>query len=60
MHLQEKYYLTYGQYPLHHVTYAPKNFEVATCTSNGLGEDTITKKKLTDGRTDDGPTLVRN
>ena len=37
------------QYPLHHVTYAPTKFEVST--SNGLGEDTITRN-VTDGRTD--------
>ena len=37
------------QYPLHHVIYAPTKFEVAT--SNGLGEDTITRN-VTDGRTD--------
>ena len=34
------------QYPLHHVIYAPTKFEVAT--SNGLGEDTITRN-VTDG-----------
>ena len=48
------------QYPLHHVIYAPTQFQVAT--SNGLGEDTITRN-VTDGRTDrrtDRPTLVRN
>ena len=38
------------QYPLHHVIYPPTTFEVAT--SNGLGEDTITRK-VTDGRTTD-------
>ena len=37
------------QYPLHHVIYAPTKFEVAT--SNGLGEDTITRN-VTDRRTD--------
>ena len=37
------------QYPLHHVIYAPTKFEVST--SNGLGEDTITRN-VTDGRTD--------
>ena len=37
------------QYPLHHVIYAPIKFEVAT--SNGLGEDTITRN-VTDGQTD--------
>ena len=36
------------QYPLHHVIYAPTKFQVAT--SNGLGEDTITRN-VTDGRT---------
>ena len=53
------------QYPLHPVIYAPTKFEVAT--SNGLGEDTITRNvtdgrtdRQTDGQTDDGPTLVRN
>ena len=53
------------QFPLHHVIYAPIKFEVAT--SNGLGEDTITRNVTdgrtdarTDGQTDDGPTLVRN
>ena len=30
------------QYPLHHVTYALANFEVAT--SNGLGGDAFTRK----------------
>ena len=37
------------QYPLHHMIYPPTKFEVAT--SNGLGEDTITRN-VTDGRTD--------
>ena len=37
------------KYPLHHVIYAPTKFEVST--SNGLGEDTITRN-VTDGRTD--------
>ena len=37
------------QYLLHHVIYAPTKFQVAT--SNGLGEDTITRN-VTDGRTD--------
>ena len=37
------------QFPLHHVIYAPIKFEVAT--SNGLGEDTITRNVM-DGRTD--------
>ena len=27
----------FAQYPLHHMTYAPAKFEVATCMSNGLG-----------------------
>ena len=61
MHLQEIYYLTLDldlgvkvtrnvtQYPLHHVIYASTKFEVAT--SNGLGEDTITRN-VTDGRLD--------
>ena len=59
MHLQENTFfdLDLGvkvtrnitQYPLHHVSYAPTKFEVAT--SNGLGEDTITRN-VTDGRTD--------
>ena len=61
MHLQEIQYLTFdlkitrnvAQYPLHHVTYS------ATKSSNGLGGDTFTIN-LTDGQTDDGPTLVRN
>ena len=37
-----------AQYPLHHVTYSPTKFEVAT--SNGLGGDTFTRN-VTDGRT---------
>ena len=37
------------QYPLHHVIYASTKFEVAT--SNGLGEDTITRN-VTEGQTD--------
>ena len=57
MHLQENTFLDLGvkvtrnvtQYPLHHVIYAPTKFEVST--SNGLGEDTITRN-VTDGRTD--------
>ena len=59
MHLQENTFfdLDLGvkvtrnvtQYPLHHVIYAPTKFQVAT--SNGLGEDTITRN-VTDGRTD--------
>ena len=61
MHLQEIHYLIFDldlgvkvtrnvtQYPLHHVIYAPTKFQVAT--SNGLGEDTITRN-VTDGRTD--------
>ena len=42
-----------AQYPLHHVTYSPTKFEVAT--SNGLGGDTFTRNvtdRRTDGRTD--------
>ena len=31
-----------AQYPLHYVTYTPEKFVVAT--SNGLGEDIITRK----------------
>ena len=75
MHLQEntlfdldlgvKVTRNFAQYPLHHVIYASTKFEVAT--SNGLGEDTITRNVTdgrtdarTDGQTDDGPTLVRN
>ena len=46
-----------AQYPLHHVTYSTKKFEVAA--SNGLGGDTFTRN-VTHGRTDDGPTLTRN
>ena len=54
---KKRHYLTFGvkvtqnvtQYPLHHVIYAATKFEVAT--SNGLGEDTITRT-VTDGRTD--------
>ena len=39
------------QYPLHHVIYALTKFEVAT--SNGLGEDTITRDVTdTDARPD--------
>ena len=59
MHLQENTFfdLDLGvkvtrnvtKYPLHHVIYAPTKFQVAT--SNGLGEDTITRN-VTDGRTD--------
>ena len=37
-----------AQYPLHHVTYSPTKFEVAT--SNGLGGDTFTRN-VTDGCT---------
>ena len=36
--------------------YASAKFEVATCTSNGLGKDTVTKKR--DIQTDGGLTLV--
>ena len=32
------------QYPLHHVTYAPAKFAVAT--SKGLGEDAFTRKYI--------------
>ena len=54
MHSQEKiHYLTFTrnvtQYHLHHVIYASTKFEAAT--SNGLGEDTITRN-VTDGQTD--------
>ena len=41
--------LNVAQYPLHHVTYSPTKFEVAT--SNGLGGDTFTRN-VRDGRTD--------
>ena len=48
------------QYPLHVVIYASTKFEVAT--SNGLGEDTITRNvtdRRTDGRrTDFGTKLI--
>ena len=37
-----------AQYPLHHVTFSPTKFEVAT--SNGLGGDTFTRN-VTDGHT---------
>ena len=37
-----------AQYPLHHMTYLPTTFEVAT--SNGLGGDAFTRN-VTDGRT---------
>ena len=60
MHLQENtlFYLDLGvkvtrnvtQYPLHHVIFASTKFEAAT--SNGLGEDTITRN-VTDGRKTD-------
>ena len=46
-----------AQFPLHHVTYSPTKFEVAT--SNGLGGDTFTRNvtdaqthERTDARTD--------
>ena len=77
MHLQENTLFDLGvkvtqngtQYPLHHVISASTKFEVAT--SNGLGEDTITRNVMdgwtdrqtegrTHGRTDDEPILVRN
>ena len=60
MRLQKIHYLTFDidlevkvtqnvtQYPLHHVIVASAKFEVAT--SNGLGEDTITRN-LTDRQT---------
>ena len=71
MHLQENSIFDLGvkvtrnvaQYPLHHVTYSPTKFEVAT--SNGLGGDTFTRNVTdvrTDGRTDvqtDGRTTDR-
>ena len=34
--------LSVAQYPLHHVTYAPAKFEVATC--DDFGEDAFTRK----------------
>ena len=34
------------QYPLHHVTYSPTKFEVAT--SNGLGGDAFTRNSIFD------------
>ena len=37
-----------AQFPLHHVTYSPTKFEVATF--NGLGGDTLARN-VTDGRT---------
>ena len=55
MHVQEntlfdlgvKVTIKIGQYPLHHVTYAPAKIEVATSNevamSNSLGEVTITR-----------------
>ena len=47
MHLQENTSRTLTQnvarYPLHHVTYAPTKFEVAT--SNGLRGDAFKRKK---------------
>ena len=49
------------QYALHHMIYVSTKFEVST--SNGLGEDTITRNVMdgqTHARTDNGPTLVRN
>ena len=59
MSLQKIHYLTFDlgvkvirnvtQYPLYHVIYASTKFEVTT--SNGLGEDTITRN-VTDGPTD--------
>ena len=41
MHLQENTVFDVAQYILHHVTYAPAKFEVAT--SNGLGDAIIRK-----------------
>ena len=51
MHLQENIFLTFdlgfkiiqnvAQYPLHHLTYAPVKFEVAS--SNALDEDAFTR-----------------
>ena len=43
MHLQENI-LFVAQYPLHHVTYSPAKFEIAT--SNGLEEDAFTRKYI--------------
>ena len=77
MHLQEntlfdldfevKVKQNVSQYPLHHVTYAPAKFEVATSnTSNSLGGDAFTRNlsPVTDGGTNaqkyDRPPLVRN
>ena len=45
----DKVTLNVAQYPLHHVTYSPTKFEVAT--SNGLGGVTFTRN-VTDGQTD--------
>ena len=49
-----------AKYPLHHVTYTPAKFEIAT--PNNLGRDGFTRN-VTVGRTyvrtDDGPTLVK-
>ena len=42
MHLQEN--SIFDQYPLHHVTYSARKFEVAT--SNGLGGDKFTRKYI--------------
>ena len=72
MHFQENSIFDLGvkvtrnvnQYSLHHVTYSPKKFEVAT--SYGLGGDTFTRNVTDrrthartdgriDGQTDDGP-----
>ena len=48
MHLQENTLfdldMNVAQYPLHHVTYSPAKFEVAT--SNGLGGDAFTRKYI--------------
>ena len=71
MHFQEntKFDLVLGvkvtqnivQYPLHHVTYAPAKFEVATF--NSFGEDAIARNMTygpIDRQIDDGQTLVPN
>ena len=44
MHLQESTLENIPQHPLHHVTYAPAKFEVAT--SNSLGGGTFTRKYI--------------
>ena len=45
-----------AQYPLHHVTYSPAMFEVAT--SYGLGGDIFTRNVRTDGRRTDFDTKL--